>query len=77
MYSLTPSSRAPAEKRGPWAPAAEPPPAYAFTIQALMPDGATCPAIWTGASWWWGGAELHPVGWRWVRDFTLSCGSGG
>ncbi len=62
-------------RRGPWTPAAEPPPPHAFTTEVLFPDGGTTAGTWTGSVWWGAGRELRPIGWRWVADFTLSCGA--
>ena len=60
--------------RGPWAPAAEPPPKFAFTTEILLADGATTNATWTGALWWGFGFEVKPIGWRWVHNPGMSVG---
>ena len=59
--------------RGLYAPATEPPPPFAFTLDLRFADGSTGSGIWTGKLWWGqGGQELHPLGWRWANDFGMS-----
>ncbi|MGD1032118.1 MAG: hypothetical protein ABSA05_13360 [Opitutaceae bacterium] len=60
--------------RGPWMPAAEPPPEFAFTTEVLLANGGTTYATWTGALWWGFGAEVKPLGWRWVHNPGMSAG---
>ena len=64
-------------RRSPWTAAALPPPSFAFTTQVLLQNGETTSAVWTGKLWWGSGAELDPIGWRWVENCAITHGPKG
>ncbi len=61
----------PYPKRGPFRPAADPPPPYAFPIEVQFQDGTISSAVWTGSLWWARG-EAEVVGWRLVKDWGMA-----